>query len=718
MKNYVEFEVKKIIYRNKLTKYTVIEVKYLDNCRFNYLPSTENIIVGEFINPLEEDIYKAEGEFIQSAKYGWQLRVENPQHILPSTEKGLIKYINNTKACGKKTAEKLVEKYGLDTLNKIKEDINNLTVIKGISSKKAKAIYDSINLKINEEEVIYFLFTLNLGVKTSFKIFEKYGTGTKTKIMENPYILLDVENIGFKTADDIANSFNFKYNNKTRINNAILYFLKNEISLKGDLFTFKKDLLNNINIFLEKNGKIKGRLTVEEIETQLKELVNENKIKIEDDNCIYIRFYNYIENMLVKQIKCKIFHTNDIYSNNKINSFIENYEKTYNFIFADKQKQSIHMALTNGISILTGGPGTGKTQTINSIIKCIEYVNPKATIDLCAPTGKASKRMCELTGKEAMTIHRRLKLVNTEEDAELEPIESDFLIIDESSMIDAPLFLKVLENTSQETKIIVVGDHEQLPSVGAGLILRDLIKSDKIPVTKLDKIFRQAGDSKIATNAHKIISGKQDLDFGDDFNFIETVYKNNIQDQIIKVIEDLKLKGYKKQDIQVLTGMKNGDIGTKQLNNILQNKFNKNTKNEYQKGNKILRKGDRVIQTENNYDINVFNGSVGYIANIIGDIIEVDFDGEIKEYTDETIDQIELAYALTIHKSQGSEFPIVIIPVHSCQKIMNSRNLLYTAVTRAKEKVILIGEREEINYAINTITNLSRNSKIIEKLNK
>jgi exodeoxyribonuclease V alpha subunit len=412
---------------------------------------------------------------------------------------------------------------------------------------------------------------------------------------------------------------------------------------------------------------------------------------------------------------------------------------------AVKQQEAVHMALQNPISILTGGPGTGKTQTINAVIQVIQLIHPNAQIHLCAPTGRAAKRMTELTDMTATTIHRAIHLTDVRFDQNVERLYGDFLIVDESSMIDAYLFSKLLEAVNVDMKILFVGDVDQLPSIGAGLILRDLIDSKKIPTTTLTEIFRQAKDSQIVTNAHKVIQGKivgesDGLTFDEklgDFYFVQKEDTERIKNLIIGFIKRLMESphNFKLQDIQVLTPMKEGELGTNALNRIIQETFNPHIDKELEmelfRTSKsgvinerfdVFRVGDRVIHTINDYDLKVFNGEIGTIHKIYNDesgnlMMKVNYDDGMVTY-DEALakEELMLAYAMTVHKSQGCEFPVGIMPIHPSQQSMLERHLLYTAFTRAKGKVVLAGVNEALNKGILNNITYHRNSKIKDRL--
>lgn len=735
----VRFEVKKIRFRSTDNGYTIFEAKFL-SYPSNSVPTSEIIISGDFMSIMPEDEFEGEGKWVHHKIYGYQFSMNWTKRLIPQSLKGISAFMKRyIKGVGKK-ADKIVERFGVDTLNVIQEDWTRLMDIPGIGEKTAKKIGEKINTNIKYEEVAMFVLSHGLGYKVAMKIFDAFGEGAVLKIRENPYNLCSVKNIGFVTADKFAKNLGFAYDSPMRIEEGLKAFLDYSARSEGNLFIYKDSIYQDFSKFLRncRTFDMNKNISKEAIDSALKNLSTEIEPKIviktdgENRELVYLSFYHFIEEQIVYNLGKRTEPIAPICTKEQIEKFLDSYQSKHNLTLADKQKEAVMMAIMKPLSILTGGPGTGKTQTINTIIQCIKSLKPNAVIKLSAPTGKASKRMTELTNMEASTIHRLIGL-NPFEGSELEPIEADFLIVDESSMIDAYIFHLILSLTEGDTKILFVGDYEQLPSVGPGLILRDLINSKKIPTTTLTEIFRQAKESQIVMNSHKIIQGKGTNDTDgltfeqkkNDFFFFERKSAQEIQRTIMDCIERLvKNQGYKLQDIQLLCPMKKGDIGVNTLNLKMQSLFNPydERKPEYRiSETSVMRVGDRVMQMVNNYDLMVFNGEVGNIVSIARNeddemVVTVDYEDKIVDYDYLSIEEIQLAYATTIHKSQGSEFPIVIMPMHRTHNIMLNKNLIYTAWTRAKKMVINVGEKETLNEAILKDDGISRNSMIKEKI--
>lgn len=727
----IKFEVKKIIFRNIESDYTIMAIALIDYPKDEIMYVSNPIAVGNFFVVNEGDEFEATAEWIIQKKYGYQLKITTHNLVLPVTDKGMIRYLERlVKRIGKKTSRKIVNQFHSETFNIIKNDYKRLSKIKGISEVTAKRIHDSIMKQQEFEKIALFLLPIGATYSNIIQVYDEFGKNSIDAIKNNPYILLEKTKINFKICDKIAYKIGIQGNDLERIRKGILFYIRFLMNKRGDLFVCKSEIINNFNGFLQRIGAYPDCINRNDIEVAIKDLIALKKIIIEIDShereCVYISYYNYIENSIVTRIK-KFLANADLNKLNdkKINNYIDDYEKNVGYKLAINQKKAIIMTLNNKISILSGCPGTGKTQTINALIYCIKQINPNYIIELCAPTGRAAKRMTELTGMEAKTIHRLLGIKEfAEKDIELVPIMSDFLVIDESSMIDAHIFYNLLSMVSDKTKILIVGDYEQLPSVGVGLILRDLMNSKIIETTLLKDIFRQSSGSKIITNSHNVINGnKKDLVFDNtksgDFYFIET---NNIKELLLKSIHNLiKNKNYKLEDIQVLTVMNKGDFGVVEINKVIQNVFNpfNTSKPEIRITlNKTFRLNDRVIQTVNNYDIEVFNGEIGKIINIDEQNCEitVDFDNKIIVYTEENINELMLSYAITVHKSQGSEFPVVIMLFHSSLNILLNKNIIYTGWTRARNTVVCIGNKNELLIGIDKIDNTIRNSLIKEKL--
>lgn len=697
-----------------------------------------------------------EGDIITTKNYSWEeYKKENRiRHyidvLLFEKEKGegdgyLELFLEKKiKGVGKQKIRTLMDTFKEDTEKILETKPERLKEIKKnnrrvFTDEQIEDIHTLILRNNYLEDLIIFLGYFNIKREQIEKILKEYGATALKQIKENPYGLYGLD-VDFEICERISKSIGLKHNSTNRIKTLIKFYLHKKCKDLGHLYISKEDILENLNTYSRRYSFYIENITKEELILELDELIEEKEIVIEEDGSTYLSYFNYVENMIVKRLKGLLEEDKEYISSIDIEKYIYQYEKKSGFQLATRQKEAVFTSLQNGISILTGGPGTGKTQTIKAIIEISKMIKSSTLIDLCAPTGRASQRMTELTGLDASTIHKKLNykpFLNLEEQ-ELTPIESDFVVIDESSMIDADLFFRLISNTSERTRILFVGDHEQLPSVGAGLILRDLINSGQIPTTKLDEIFRQAQDSQIVINSHKIIKGIDTkngltIDNKNDFFFIKRNDTLKISKTILESLKRWLELGYDINDIQVLSPTKEGEIGTLNLNRKIQDLVNprKRRKKEIEMSPlKTFREGDRIIHIKNNYDLNVMNGELGIIVEIknqkkdekrnIEEEIEitVDYNNKIVKYTPDEFDEIELSYAMTVHKSQGSEFPIVMMPIHSSHEFMNSRNLLYTGITRGKEKVVLIGETEALDKSINKIDNTERNSNIIKKLTK
>ncbi|MFF2531559.1 ATP-dependent RecD-like DNA helicase [Brevibacillus sp. NPDC058079] len=739
----VRFEVKKVRKHFEDTGYTIAEARFT-RYKSSFAPASELIIVGNFVSIYDGDEFEADGRWINHNVFGYQFKVDLAKRIVPQTKKGIETFIRRyVKGIGKKTAQKIVNYFGEETLTKIEENHLNLLQVGGISEARAKAIHEKLFKHKKFEEIAMFTLTYGGGYKTALRVYEEFGEAAILKIRENPYVLCSIDKIGFSIADKFGYNLGFSYQNKDRVKEAVVSFLQWCSTARGDLYVSSQEIKKVLPGFLLKRGSYEGeqyRLDSNDIETALNGLKEQDRIVIErnekGESCVYLQNNFFMENRIVTLLKKLVEEPKPaICSESDIKTFIEYYERTYNFTFAEKQKSAIYMALTSGISILTGGPGTGKTQTINSIIQCVKFVHqllqkPEAIIHLFAPTGKASKRMSELTGMDAMTIHRGIGLGHDEDTDRVVIVEGDLLVVDETSMMDAYVCYRLLASVHENTRILFVGDYEQLPSVGPGLILRDLINSGKIPTTRLTEIFRQAQDSQIVMNSHRIISGRTDqITFDkskDDFYFIQKQDRITAQRAIIECVERFtKNHGYKLDDIMILSPIRKGDLGVWSLNRLMQDKFNPQSEQKVEiklDELNVLREGDRVIHTVNNKDLKVFNGEVGKIEKIWEDVddglqVKIEYDEKSVIYDQLSIEEVELAYVLTIHKSQGSEYPIVIMPIHSSQEDMLTKNLIYTGWTRAKKKVVNVGMISSLEVAMKN-NNTTRNSLIEEKVRK
>jgi exodeoxyribonuclease V alpha subunit len=670
----------------------------------------------------EGNQYRVTGEWVVHPKFGEQLKVDKVEEVLPTTASGIEKYLASgvVAGIGPVTAKKIVDFFGEKALDVLDNNIERLNEIKGIGTKKIELITRSYTSQREVRNIIMFFQNFGVSPNQCMKIYKRFGSNSINVIKDNPYILTEtVSGIGFKTADNIARSLGIDKDSSFRIKSGINYVI-NEFCGLGNTFMPIDKLLN----------KAKDILQVEEevLNKNIYEGVLEGKLKVEDVEDIKGVFtipYLYAELGVTKKIVTLVsaqYDNIDI----DINKTIKSFETENGIILADSQKGAIKGAIDNGIEVITGGPGTGKTTIINCIVDIFENLGMK--VFMAAPTGRAAKRMSEATGREAKTIHRLLELGAGEEEVksvkgEDSPLECDVLIVDEASMIDINLMNNLLSAVAFGTRLIIVGDVDQLPSVGPGNVLRDIIESNTVKVVRLNEIFRQGKESMIVVNAHLINEGKMPMinKKDSDFYFIESLEVENILNQIVSLINTRLPKFNKSWDkirhIQILSPMRKGIVGVDNLNKELQHILNPKGPNKLEKEYRdmIFRVGDKVMQTKNNYSINwvkimgsekeegvgVFNGDVGYIIDINEDdnTVVVNFeDDKIVEYEDLYLDELTLAYAITIHKSQGSEFPVVIMPMFMGPPLLMNRNLLYTGITRAKQMVVLVGNAKAVQF--------------------
>ncbi len=718
----IEGVVEDIIFRNELNGYTVARLKTSDGML---------TIVGNaaFINI--DEMVEVEGEWIYHDTFGEQLRFESIKTTVPSTLKGIENYLASglLPYVGPKTAKNIVAKFGEDSLDIIQYNPEKLKQIPGIGEKKLEKISAAYEEQREIKDIMVFLQQFNITVNNGIKIYKKYGKDTIKLINENPYRLSeDIYGIGFKTADDLARNMGIDLKSIYRIE-AGLKFVMMKSAGDGHCYLPKDELIDKTAYLLGIEGSL--------IEESIKELIFKKNFHIVNDlemSLVYYTPFHVAENNVARKIVelSRIdFENIDVDVEKEIKE-IQDKEKIE---FDKKQLLAIKESVENGVVIITGGPGTGKTTTINAIIKIFEDLKMKVV--LSAPTGRAAKRMTETTGRESKTIHRLLEFSYLEEEMafnkdEDSPIEADVIIIDESSMIDILLMNSLLKAINEGTRVILVGDIDQLPSVGAGNVLKDLINSSAIKVVMLDKIFRQAEESMIVVNAHKINKGELPILNGKDKDFY-FLSRNSPVVSLNTIIElnSKRLPDYYNynplKDIQVLTPMKKGDVGINSLNKKLQDSLNPKSSMKAEKkfGDELFRVGDKVMQIKNNYNLEwervkdgltlekgegVFNGDFGYIESIDNEenTLIVIFDEEkLVEYSFNNLDELKLAYAITVHKSQGSEFPVVIMPVHWGPPMLLTRNLLYTGITRARELVVLVGEESYLEMMIenNRITN-------------
>ena len=714
IKGYIEH----IIYRNSDNGYTVFNLQNDDG---------EVTCVGYFKMIDQGEAIEADGTYTAHPVYGEQFKVEQYRIVEPDDVVSMERYLGSgaIKGVGEALAARIVKKFGQDTFRIIEEEPERLSEVKGISERKAREIAVQVYEKRDAREAMTFLQKYGISNTLAVRIYEAYGMSLYGIMKENPYKLAeDIEGIGFRIADAIAARIGIHTDSDYRIRSGLLYTLL-QAGSEGHCYLPESILLQKTGELLELEPSL--------LEAQLQNLAMDKKVVIkmpregETERKVYGMTYYYTELNCAKMLHdLNISLDEDDFlpsEEKKVLEKITRLEKELQIELDDLQKRAVLESIKNGILILSGGPGTGKTTTINVIIRY--FLAEEMDIFLAAPTGRAAKRMTETTGYEARTIHRLLELngVVSEgtksarfEKNEENPLEADVIIIDEMSMVDVFLFQSLLKAVSVGTRLIMVGDMNQLPSVGPGQVLHDLLQSERFPVVKLEKIFRQARESDIVLNAHRIHAG-QDIVLDNksrDFFFLERNDVNVIYKHMIQLILE-KLPPYvgaQPYDIQVLTPMRKGKLGVETLNAILQKYLNppSEKKKEYEGGNMLYREKDKVMQIKNNYQLEwevvskygipidkgmgVFNGDIGTIAEIneYARNVVVEYDEHKRvTYSFEQLEEIELAYAITIHKSQGSEYPAVIMPLLSGPKLLYNRNLLYTGVTRARNCVTILG---------------------------
>lgn len=710
-----------IIFRNEENGYTVLVLK---DCQ-----GEELTCVGTFPNVSQGVTIEALGTFMRHHIYGKQFQIESFVEKMPEDSMAMERYLGSgaIKGVGIALAARIVRHFGEDTLRIVEEEPERLSEVKGISEKKAREIAAQVTEKADMRKAMMFLQKYGISLNLGAKIYQKYKESVYSVLQENPYRLADdISGVGFKIADEIASRIGIHTDSDYRIRSGMMYTLL-QASGEGHTYLPKEQLLGRASELLGVDSSY--------MEKHLMDLALERKVILKEEGeaiLVYPSQFYYLELNTARMLKeLNILCPED---ERLVEGRIVRIEKDTGTVLDEMQKKAVKEAASHGLFILTGGPGTGKTTTINAIIRFFEAEG--AEIRLAAPTGRAAKRMTEATGYEAQTIHRLLELtglpdeeregqpVHFERNSE-NPLDADVIIIDEMSMVDIHLMHSLLLAVTAGTRLILVGDENQLPSVGPGNVLRDIIKSGCFPIVELKKIFRQASESDIVVNAHKINKGEAvTLDNKSrDFFFLKRYDADMIIRVLIALIQE-KLPKYveaKPFDIQVLTPMRKGLLGVERLNQILQRYLNPpdEKKHERQTGQNLFREGDKVMQIRNNYQlewevrgrygipvekgVGVFNGDTGILKSVndFSETAEVEFeDGRYAEYSFKQLEELELAYAITIHKSQGSEYPAVVMPLLSGPKMLLNRNLLYTAVTRARRCVTIVGSEETFEEMI------------------
>ena len=732
-------QVEGIIYQNEVNSYTIANLE----------TETEEItIVGYLPFIVEGDSLKVIGNYVEHKEYGTQFKVTTFEKIMPENVEALEKYLASgaIKGVGEATAKRIIKTFGEETINILKNEPKKLALVKGISEEKAQKISDDFVENQEMWKIVGFLEKFHIGAQNAKKVYEKLGVSSIEKIKEDPYLLVDIaKGVDFRQIDQMAIRIGITPDNNRRVQTGIKYGLIRSTN-NGNSCVLETNLIEYVQSLLDVNS--------ETIEDNLIELKTKGEIVYElreNEEWVYLARFYETEQEIAYRLR-KLEQSKNIKEIKNIEAALKKIEKESEIELSEKQKEAIEEINKNNVLIITGGPGTGKTTIIKTIIDI--YENRGKKVILAAPTGRAAKKMTEATGKEASTLHRLLCIGKLDDDGiyqrhdefQGEPIDADVIVVDELSMVDMFVMNYLLKCVYQGTKLVLVGDIDQLPSVGPGSVLKDLIESETIQTVHLDKIFRQAAKSKIILNAHRVnkgepFLGKEDIEqeTNQDFFYI----KHKTQEEILKEVISLCTGRLEKfgnydffQNIQILTPTKKGLLGTKELNKELQAYLNPNLDGRPEKSNSgaLYRTGDRIMQIKNNYDMTwdresddgtteygegIFNGEFGTITKISekDKVVEVKFDdNKVAWYEFSELDQIEHSYAITIHKSQGSEFDVVIMVAPVAAPMLLTRNLLYTGITRAKKLLIIIGTDNVVDYMIQNVDSKKRNTGLKQKI--
>ena len=733
MEVYFTGTIERIIFENVSNFYRILLLDIEDTNAEDF-DDFEIIVTGTMADVIEGEEYTFWGQIVQHSKYGEQLQITRYERAKP-TSKGLVKYFSSShfKGIGLKIAQKIVELYGENTIDEILEHPEKLETISGLSSKSREIFVSTLRLNYGTEMVLAKLANYGIPNKLAIQIQDTYKEETIDIVENYPYQLVeDIKGLGFTIADQLAQELGIESQAPERFRAGLVHSLLNACMESGDTYVEARDLLEKTLTLLESSRPVE--LEPSQLAQELSNLIEEEKVQQVDtkifDNSLFFAEEG-IHNHLIRILEKEDPNKHEIKT---IQEHIATVEKELGIQYDAIQKQAICDAIQNKVFILTGGPGTGKTTVINGIIgvyALMEGLDLKKKsnlpILLAAPTGRAARRMNELTGLPSATIHRHLGMTGDDDTSHLEDyLDADFIIVDEFSMVDTWLANQLFSNISSNSKILIVGDSDQLPSVSPGQVLADLLQISSIPQTRLERIYRQSEESTIVTLASQIRQGILPADFTQkkaDRSYFE-IASNHIPATIEKILDAAIRSGISARDIQVLAPMYRGTAGIDAINQLMQELLNPLQKGQisFEASQFQYRSGDKVIHLVNDAEVNVFNGDLGYITDLISakyteskqDEMMIDFDGNEVVYPRNEWYKIRLAYAMSIHKSQGSEFPVVFLPITSASKRMLERNLIYTAITRAKSKLILLGELQAFEYATQHM-GTSRKTYLIER---
>ncbi|EJP27316.1 ATP-dependent RecD-like DNA helicase [Streptococcus anginosus] len=732
MEFYFSGTIERIIFENPSSFFRILLLD-IDDTDADF-DDFEIIVTGTMADIMEGEDYTFWGNLVQHPKYGEQLKITRYERAKP-TSKGLVKYFSSDhfKGIGVKTAQKIVDLYGDNTIDKVLAEPEKLKDIAGLSAKNCEAFLTKLRQNYGTERILAKLSEYSIPNKLAFQVQDFYKEETLEIVEHYPYQLVeDIQGIGFKIADQLAQSLGIESTAPERFRAGLLHTLLTQSMEKGDTYLEAKELLEHTIELLESSRQIE--LDPSSIADELAHLIEEDKVQNIDtkifENSLFFAEEGIRSNLLRILEKGK----QNKFEPKKIEAAIAQIENEFAISYDVTQKQAICDAINHKIFILTGGPGTGKTTVINGIIAVYALLHgldlrksQDLPILLAAPTGRATRRMNELTGLPSATIHRHLGMTGDDDTSHLDDyLDADFIIVDEFSMVDTWLANQLLSNISSNTKLLIVGDADQLPSVSPGQVLADLLKIPLLPQTKLEKIYRQSKDSTIVNLASQIQKGILPPDFIEkkaDRSYFEA-HSEHIPKMIERIVEAALRSGIPAQDVQVLAPMYRGQAGIDHINQLMQNLINPAETEQiiFEATDCQYRQGDKVIHLVNDAESNVFNGDLGYITDLLPakytdskqDELTINFDGNEVIYPRSEWYKIRLAYAMSIHKSQGSEFPVVILPITSSSHRMLQRNLIYTAITRAKSKLILLGEKSAFDFAVKN-TGTARNTYLIQR---
>ena len=732
MEFYFSGTIERIIFENPSSFFRILLLD-IDDTDADF-DDFEIIVTGTMADIMEGEDYTFWGNLVQHPKYGEQLKITRYERAKP-TSKGLVKYFSSDhfKGIGVKTAQKIVDLYGDNTIDKVLAEPEKLKDIAGLSAKNREAFLTKLRQNYGTERILAKLSEYSIPNKLAFQVQDFYKEETLEIVEHYPYQLVeDIQGIGFKIADQLAQSLGIESTAPERFRAGLLHTLLTQSMEKGDTYLEAKELLEHTIELLESSRQIE--LDPSSVADELAHLIEEDKVQNIDtkifENSLFFAEEGIRSNLLRILEKGK----QNKFEPKKIEAAIAQIENEFAISYDVTQKQAICDAINHKIFILTGGPGTGKTTVINGIIAVYALLHgldlrkyQDLPILLAAPTGRAARRMNELTGLPSATIHRHLGMTGDDDTSHLDDyLDADFIIVDEFSMVDTWLANQLLSNISSNTKLLIVGDADQLPSVSPGQVLADLLKIPLLPQTKLEKIYRQSKDSTIVTLASQIQKGILPTDFTEkkaDRSYFEA-RNEHIPQMIERIVEAALRSGIPAQDVQVLAPMYRGQAGIDHTNQLMQNLINPSETEQiiFEATDCQYRQGDKVIHLVNDAESNVFNGDLGYITDLLPakytdskqDELTINFDGNEVIYPRSEWYKIRLAYAMSIHKSQGSEFPVVILPITSSSHRMLQRNLIYTAITRAKSKLIRLGEKSAFDFAVKN-TGTARNTYLIQR---